>query len=48
MFFNERYDAIVRILKEKNTATVHFLSKELFVSEPTIRRDLKKWKHMES
>ncbi len=42
MFFNERYDAIVRILKEKNTATVHLLAKELFVSEPTIRRDLKK------
>lgn len=42
MFFNERYDAIVRILKEKSTASVHLLSKELFVSEPTVRRDLKK------
>lgn len=42
MFFNERYDAIVNILKEKNSATVRFLAKELFVSEPTVRRDLKK------
>lgn len=42
MFYNERYDAIAKILKENNTATVHFLAKELFVSEPTIRRDLKK------
>ena len=37
MFYNERYDAIAKILKENNTATVHFLAKELFVSEPTIR-----------
>ena len=42
MFYNKRYDAIVQILKENNAATVHFLSKKLFVSEPTIRRDLKK------
>ncbi len=42
MFYNERYDAIAKILKENNTATVHFLAKELFVSEPTVRRDLKK------
>lgn len=42
MFYNERYDAIAKILKENHTATVHFLAKELFVSEPTIRRDLKK------
>lgn len=41
MFFNERCDTIIQILKEKNTATVHFLAKELFVSEPTVRRDLK-------
>lgn len=42
MFYNERYDAIAKILKENKTATVHFLAKELFVSEPTVRRDLKK------
>lgn len=42
MFYNERYDAIVKILQENNTATTHYLAKELFVSEPTIRRDLKK------
>lgn len=42
MFYNKRYDAIVQILKENNSATVHLLSKKLFVSEPTIRRDLKK------
>lgn len=42
MFYNERYEAIVDILREKSTVSVHFLAKELFVSEPTIRRDLKK------
>lgn len=47
MFYNKRYDAIIQILKENNSATVHLLSKKLFVNEPTIRRDLKKWNYME-
>lgn len=41
MFFNERQSAIIKILEKRHSATVHFLAKELYVSEPTIRRDLK-------
>lgn len=40
MFFCERHEKIIEILKTRNTATVQYLAKELFVSLPTIRRDL--------
>lgn len=37
---NERYEKIVNILAERGYASVDRLSKELFVSMPTVRRDL--------
>ncbi len=40
MFYSKRHEDILKILDERKSASVHFLSKELFVSEPTIRRDL--------
>lgn len=40
MFYSERLEKILQILKEKNSASVHLLAKQLFVSEPTVRRDL--------
>lgn len=40
MYYSERLEQIVEILKSKNNASVHYLAKKLFVSEPTIRRDL--------
>ncbi len=40
LFFNERYDQIIKILKERNGATVLYLANHLHVSQPTIRRDL--------
>lgn len=40
MYFNERNNQIIEILKERNTATVRYLANKLFVSEPTIRRAL--------
>lgn len=40
MFYSERREEIMEILKQKNYASVHYLAKKLFVSEPTIRRDL--------
>lgn len=40
MFYSKRQEEILEILKARGNASVHFLSKELFVSEPTIRRDL--------
>lgn len=40
MYFTERYHEIIKILKERNGASVHFLAEQLHVSEPTIRRDL--------
>lgn len=40
MYFCERHQKIIEILEEKGSATVGFLAKELFVSLPTIRRDL--------
>ena len=40
MIKEERYDKIVEILEEKNYVSATFLSKALFVSMPTIRRDL--------
>lgn len=40
MYFSERYDKILDILKERNGVSVHYLAEKLHVSEPTIRRDL--------
>lgn len=40
MFYSERYGKIIEILTSRNNVTVHYLAKKLFVSEPTIRRDL--------
>lgn len=37
----DRQDEIIEILNQKKSATVEELAKELFVSEATIRRDLK-------
>lgn len=41
MFALERQDEILAYIKEKKSATVNGLAKELFVSPATIRRDLK-------
>ena len=35
---NERYEKIMKILSEKGYASVEGLSRELFVSMPTVRR----------
>ncbi|MBR3965947.1 MAG: DeoR/GlpR transcriptional regulator [Clostridia bacterium] len=40
MFYSKRHEDILKILKEREAASVHFLAKALFVSEPTVRRDL--------
>ncbi len=40
MYFSERHEKIIDILKEKGSVTVQYLARELFVSLPTIRRDL--------
>lgn len=40
MYFCERHDKILEILKENGATSVEKLSKLLFVSQPTIRRDL--------
>lgn len=40
MYYKERYEDIMKILREKNGASVHFLAEQINVSEPTIRRDL--------
>ncbi len=40
MLYVERHGQIVDILKKRTSASVHYLAKELHVSEPTIRRDL--------
>ena len=40
MYFTERYEDIIKILKKRNGASVHYLADQLHVSEPTIRRDL--------
>ena len=44
MSLNERHDKILKILKENKTANVKELSKALFVSEATVRRDLTEMK----
>ena len=40
MYYTNRFDVILKILQKKGNTSVHYLSKQLFVSEPTIRRDL--------
>ncbi len=40
MFYSERHDKIIEMLKTKSQMTVHALATALYVSEPTIRRDL--------
>lgn len=40
MYFTERYEDIIKILKERNGASVSYLAQHLHVSEPTVRRDL--------
>ena len=40
MYYRERYNKILDILQKRNSASVHFLAQALYVSEPTIRRDL--------
>lgn len=40
MLKEERFDQIYNILKERSSATVHYLHKRLYVSEATVRRDL--------
>ena len=42
MFKTERMDLILEILHEKKHATIDYLSKHVFASNVTIRRDLKK------
>ena len=36
----ERYSKIYELIKEKQSVTVHYLSKQLYISETSIRRDL--------
>ena len=40
MRYCERHDKIMEILSERSSVTVQYLAKKLFVSLPTIRRDL--------
>lgn len=40
MFSIERHEQIIEILRKRTSASVHFLAKQLHVSEPTVRRDL--------
>ena len=40
MRFCERHEQIIEILKDRSSATVQYLAEKLFVSQPTIRRDL--------
>ena len=40
MFQADRYSKIYEIIKEKKSVTVQYLSKQLYASEATIRRDL--------
>jgi DeoR family fructose operon transcriptional repressor len=46
MFTNERFDEILDILKENKHIDVKSLSKKLYVSEATIRRDLTEMKNL--
>ncbi len=45
MFKNERQEQITNILKTKKSATVGELAAALFVSEATVRRDLRELEH---
>jgi len=40
MFYSERHEQIMRILEQRSSASVHYIATKLFVSEPTVRRDL--------
>lgn len=40
MFKTERHEKIIELLKEKNFASVQDIASQLFVSLPTVRRDL--------
>lgn len=40
MYFSERHEQIISVLRERNRVTVQYLAQHLHVSEPTIRRDL--------
>lgn len=40
MYYSQRHEEILEILKLRNHVTVHYLAEQLHVSEPTIRRDL--------
>ena len=46
MALTERQNEILKMLKEKKTASVTVLAKDLYVSEATIRRDLAEMKSM--
>lgn len=46
MFTSERHTAILEILKENGSAVVKTLAKTLYVSEATVRRDLKEMQKM--
>lgn len=39
--YTERHEQIITILKQRTSASVHFLAEQLHTSEPTIRRDLR-------
>lgn len=41
MFKNERHQSILSILKEKDSVSVEYLAKTLYVSASTVRRDLR-------
>lgn len=41
MFKNERHQSILRILKERESVSVDYLAKTLYISASTVRRDLR-------
>ncbi len=41
MYYTERHEQILEILRNRTSASVHLLSEQLHISEPTVRRDLK-------
>ena len=43
MSFEDRERKIIQLVKERNYISVKELTKLLYVSEPTIRRDLHCW-----
>ncbi len=45
MALNERQNQILEIVQQKQRVTVRYLAKKLYVSEMTIRRDLKQMDH---